>query len=154
VPCLRRLRLSSALGSGIGMTCSRTIRLVVLLLMLVGTAGCDQATKHIARSQLSGRGSLTLSGAFLLVGVCMPVLNPGLTRMATHRDPPSVGYYIAVTPIPVSILAASWLLNKKARAIRHGGEEPPRVPESTLERRLKWILAAVVIVLVAIAFLW
>jgi len=98
--------------------------------------------------------ALALFGAFLLVGVCMPVLNPGLTRIATHRDLPSVGYYIAVTPIPVSILVASWLMNKKARAIRQGGEEAPRVPESTLKRRLKWILAAVVIVLVAIAFLW
>jgi hypothetical protein len=54
--------------------------------------------------------------------------------MATHRDLPSVGYYIAATPIPVSILAASWLLNKKARTIRHGGEEPRRIPESTLRK--------------------
>ena|SRR5271165_3864669 len=98
--------------------------------------------------------ALALFGAFLLVGVYMPVLNPGLTRIATHRDLPSASYYIVVTPIPVSILVGSWLLNKKARAIRHEYEESPRVPESAWERRLKWILAAVVIVLVAIAFLW
>jgi signal peptidase II len=44
---------------------SRTFRLVALLLVLVGTAGCDQAAKHIARSQLSQLGSVTLPGAFL-----------------------------------------------------------------------------------------
>jgi H+/Cl- antiporter ClcA len=97
---------------------------------------------------------LALFGAFVLVGVYMPVLNPGLTRITTHRELPSVGYYILLTPIPVSILVASWFLNRKAQAMRRGHEGPPRVPESALERRLKWVVAAVVLVLVAIAFLW
>jgi hypothetical protein len=97
---------------------------------------------------------LALVGAFVLVGVYIPVLNPGLTRIETHRELPSVGYYIFMTPIPVSILVASWLLNKKALATRLENKEPPRAPESPWERRLKWIFAAVVIVLLAIAFLW
>ncbi len=97
---------------------------------------------------------LALFGAFVMVGVYMPVLNPGMTRITTHHKLPSVGYYIIMTPIPASILVASWFLNRKARAIRRACEESPRVPESALERRLKWVIAAVVVVLVAIAFLW
>jgi hypothetical protein len=97
---------------------------------------------------------LALVGAFIFVGVYMPVLNPGLTRIATHRALPSFGYYIFMTPIPVSILVGSWLFNKKARTMRVENKEPPRAPESPCERRLKWIFAAVVIVLVVIAFLW
>ena len=93
-------------------------------------------------------------GAFILVGVYMPILNPGLTKRETHRDLPSLGYYVVATPIPVSILVGAWFLNRKAQAMRRGYEEPSRVPESALERRLKWVVAVVVIVLLAIAFLW
>jgi heme/copper-type cytochrome/quinol oxidase subunit 2 len=93
-------------------------------------------------------------GAFLLVGVYMPLLNPEQTRIETHRELPSVGYYLVVTPIPLLILVASWHFNKKARATRQESEESARISESAWERRLKLILGAIVIVLVLIAFLW
>jgi len=34
-------------------------------------------------------------GAFLLVGVYMPLFNPEQTRIETHRELPSVGYYLS-----------------------------------------------------------
>jgi signal peptidase II len=75
---------------------SRTMRLVALFGMLVVTGGCDQATKHIARTQLGQLGSVTLPGsffefflaenpgAFLSLGASLPqpariVLTLGLT---------------------------------------------------------------------------
>jgi len=97
---------------------------------------------------------LAIFGAFLLVGAYMPLLNPAQTRIETHRELPSVGYYIVVTPIPLLILIASWHFNKKARVLRQESEQPAYVSELAWERRLKWILGAVVIVLVLIAFLW
>ena len=39
-------------------------RLAVLFLVLVGTVGCDQASKHIARAQLAQHGSVLLPGGF------------------------------------------------------------------------------------------
>jgi signal peptidase II len=44
---------------------SRTIRLVAISLVLVCTAGCDQATKHLARTELGQMGSVTLPGRFI-----------------------------------------------------------------------------------------
>jgi signal peptidase II len=44
---------------------SRTIRLVAISLVLVGTAGCDQATKHLARTELGHMGSITFPGRFI-----------------------------------------------------------------------------------------
>lgn len=59
-------------------------RLILLLIVLGGTVGCDQTTKHIARTKLNktdsvllmgGRGELRLaenSGAFLSLGASLP----------------------------------------------------------------------------------
>jgi signal peptidase II len=44
---------------------SRTIRLVAISLVLVATAGCDQATKHFARTELGPMGSVTFPGRFI-----------------------------------------------------------------------------------------
>jgi signal peptidase II len=44
---------------------SRAIRLLVISLVLICTAGCDQATKHFARAELSQRGPIMLPGRFL-----------------------------------------------------------------------------------------
>lgn len=47
------------------MSFSRTIRLSILLLVLGCTAGCDQTSKHLARSGLDHFGSVTLPGGFV-----------------------------------------------------------------------------------------
>ena len=63
---------------------ARIVRLVVVFAVLICTVGCDQATKHIARSTLSPTGSVrplssfiqfTLAenpGAFLSLGASLP----------------------------------------------------------------------------------
>ena len=43
----------------------RVIRWVAICLILLATAGCDQTTKHFARSQLSQFGSAALPGGFV-----------------------------------------------------------------------------------------
>ena len=57
-------------------------------------------------------------GAFLLIGLYMPLINPGLTKVETHRELPSVGYYILLTPIPLAVLSASWYFNRKAQRLK------------------------------------
>ena len=66
------------------MRLSRTFRFLALLLVLSCTAGCDQATKHLARSGLAQPGSTTFCGhsieltlaenpgAFLSLGASLP----------------------------------------------------------------------------------
>jgi signal peptidase II len=53
------------LGAEAPMIPSRTIRLVAISLVLVGTAGCDQATKQLARTELGQLGSVALPGRFI-----------------------------------------------------------------------------------------
>ena len=53
---------------------ARIIRLVAVVVVLVGTVGCDQATKHIARTSLSQTGSVTFPGAWLQFSLAE---NPG-----------------------------------------------------------------------------
>src|SRR5438552_9950556 len=44
---------------------SRALRLLAVLLVLLSTAGCDQATKHLARTELSQWRSSPLAGGFI-----------------------------------------------------------------------------------------
>jgi len=53
---------------------SRKIRLFILLLILGCAAGCDQTSKHLARSGLDHFGSVTLPGGF---GELRLAENPG-----------------------------------------------------------------------------
>jgi hypothetical protein len=97
---------------------------------------------------------LALLGAGILVGVYFPLLNPGMHKVETGRAGEPLSYYLALTPIPLLILIASWRFNKKARAIKQQSEQSLRVPQPAWQSRLKWILAAIVILVVLIAFLW
>jgi signal peptidase II len=53
---------------------SRTIRWLALLMVLTATAGCDQATKHLARSGLGEAGYASLPGGFVELALAE---NPG-----------------------------------------------------------------------------
>jgi signal peptidase II len=53
---------------------SRKIRLLILLVVLGCCAGCDQASKHLARSGLEHSGPVTLPGGF---GELRVAENPG-----------------------------------------------------------------------------
>jgi hypothetical protein len=92
---------------------------------------------------------LAIFGALLLVGVYMPIINPGLTRVETHEELPSIGYYIVGTPIPLGMLLASWYFNRKAQSLKR--EEKPKDAKSG---KLKWFLFGVVVLIVLYAFLW
>jgi signal peptidase II len=70
------------------MTPSRTIRFLAIFLVLASTVGCDQATKHFARTQLNQPGSTTAGrfvefilaenpGAFLSFGASLPEATRG-----------------------------------------------------------------------------
>jgi signal peptidase II len=41
------------------------MRLLAVILVLIVTAGCDQATKHLARAKLSGVDSISMAGGML-----------------------------------------------------------------------------------------
>ena len=56
-----------------------------------------------------------LSGAFLLVGVLLPVITPGL--FADKAGVP-VLYYVALLPVPLLILIAGWHYNRKAQRLK------------------------------------
>jgi len=47
------------------MNSSRTLRFLAALLVLLSTAGCDQATKHLARTELTPWRSTPLAGGFI-----------------------------------------------------------------------------------------
>ena len=47
------------------MTPARAIRLFLLSIILIGTVGCDQITKHLARLELGPAGSTQRGGRFL-----------------------------------------------------------------------------------------
>jgi len=47
------------------MTPSRTLRLLAVAMILISTAGCDQVTKHLARTQLNQFESAALPGGFV-----------------------------------------------------------------------------------------
>ena len=46
------------------MTLTRKLRLALLLAVLLGAVGCDQTSKHFARTELGQFGSVTLPGGF------------------------------------------------------------------------------------------
>src|SRR5437879_903267 len=92
---------------------------------------------------------LRLFGAFLLVGVYMPLINPGLTKVETHQELPSAGYYVVLTPIPLALLVGAWYFNRKAQQLKQENTSP-REKHS----KLKWALFAIVVFLVLYAFLW
>ena len=56
------------------MTTLSKLRLVILLLVLGSTVGCDQASKHFARTGLGPRGAVALPGGF---GELRLAENPG-----------------------------------------------------------------------------
>jgi hypothetical protein len=92
---------------------------------------------------------LAMFGALFLVSVYMPVINPGLTRVEMHKDLPSVGYYIVLTPIPLTMLLASWYCNRKAQQLKQEEKQP-----EGKHPKLKWILFGIVVLIFLYAFLW
>ena len=118
---------------------SRTIRLLAIPLVLVGTAGCDQATKHLARTELGQMGSISLpgrfieftlaenAGAFLSLGASLPetvraVLTVGLSLglaflLAYLIRAPKLGW---LTFLGLALIWAGGVSNLIDRFLRKG----------------------------------
>jgi signal peptidase II len=118
---------------------SRAIRLVVLLPVLVCTAGCDHVTKHIARTELGQRDSATLSGrfieftlaenpgAFLSVGAAFPQAVRSTLTVGVSAGLAFLLAYLVRTPrlrlisfLGLALIWAGGISNLIDRFVHHG----------------------------------
>jgi signal peptidase II len=84
------------------MNLSHKLRLVILLVVLGCTAGCDQTTKHIARRELGERGFIMLPGGF---GEFRLAENPGSFLSFGDSLPKSLRYSIFTIGIGVGLVS-------------------------------------------------
>ena len=121
------------------MTPSRAIRFLAIFLVLASTVGCDQATKHFARTQLSQSNStlpggfveLTLAenpGAFLSLGASLPEaargglltvgVSLGLSLLLAYLMHNSRLHWLAF--LGLALVWAGGISNLIDRFVRHG----------------------------------
>jgi signal peptidase II len=118
---------------------SRKLRLVGLCLVLLCTAGCDQATKHLARAQLGHTGSVMLPGrlieftlaenpgAFLSLGASLPQAARGALTFGAGLGLALLLGYLLRAPrlrgllfLGLALICAGGLSNLIDRFARHG----------------------------------
>jgi len=94
------------------MPVSTKSRLIVLMLILVCTVGCDQTSKHIARTELNHGGFITLPGGF---GEFRLAENPGsfLSLGTSLPDPLRLG--LLTVGVGVGLLALLGYLTRGAQ---------------------------------------
>jgi hypothetical protein len=89
-----------------------------------------------------------IAGAFVLVSGLMPFINPGFVDAnATGEYSPRMAFLVP-TLFSLPLLGISWHFNKKAQAIRRELERPEQAAETPTQRKLKWIICEIVILLV------
>ena len=93
-------------------------------------------------------------GAFVLVSGLMPFINPGFVDANATGDYSPRMTFLLPTLLSLPLMGISWHFNKKAQAIRRELESPIRATETPSQRKLKWILCGIVILVVLSAFLW
>jgi signal peptidase II len=113
--------------------------LFALFVVLVCTAGCDQATKHVARTVLSQTGSVALSGsfiqftlaenpgAFLSLGASLPTAVRGGLAVGLGVGLAFLLVYLVRTPslrwlwfLGLALVWAGGVSNLCDRVFRHG----------------------------------
>ncbi|MDQ6625681.1 MAG: signal peptidase II [Verrucomicrobiota bacterium] len=97
------------------MPTSRKSRLLMLLLILVCTVGCDQTSKHIARTELRQRGSVTLPGGF---GEFRLAENPGSFLSLGTSLPDSLRLWLLTVAVGLGLLALAAYLTRGAQLSR------------------------------------
>jgi signal peptidase II len=98
------------------MPISRKFRLVVLLLVLGCTVGCDQTSKHIARTELKHFASITLPGG---LGEFRLVENPGSFLGLCDSLPDSLRLALLTVGVGVGLLGLLAYLAGRARLNRY-----------------------------------
>jgi hypothetical protein len=66
---------------------------------------------------------MMIFGAFLIVAVYFPVINPGQYRLESHQETAPLSRYIIGTPISLLILGGAWHFNRKARRMKQDENE-------------------------------
>ena len=92
------------------MTTSRTLRLAILFLVLAGTVGCDQTTKHLARTRLGEGGSINLPGGF---GELRLANNPGSFLGLGSAFPPVLRRMLFTIGVGLAlVIGCAWLIDR------------------------------------------
>jgi signal peptidase II len=110
----RRLRLSSPISvlDWMRMSLSRRLRFGLLICLLVCTVGCDQTSKHVARSVLGHASSVSLPGGMVELRLAE---NPGsfLSLGALLSDPER--FAVFTLGVGSGLLALAAYLTSRAR---------------------------------------
>jgi signal peptidase II len=98
------------------MPLSRKLRLLILSLVLVCAAGCDQTSKHLARATLEHTGSIMLPGGF---GEFRLAENPGSFLSLGDSLPNSLRFAIHTVAVTAGLLGLFTYLILSNRLNRH-----------------------------------
>jgi len=87
---------------------SRAMRLLAVVIALIVTAGCDQATKHLARTKLTPADSITMAGGMVELTLAE---NPGafLSFGASLPEKARGGFFTFGVAAGLTVLLA-WLI--------------------------------------------
>ena len=97
---------------------------------------------------------LAIVGAVLLICGLMPFINPGFLEVNEDGEYSPRIIFLTGVLSSLPILGIAWCFNQRARMIKQGTKEVVMATETTLEKRIKWIVCGIVIVLAVTAFLW
>lgn len=92
------------------MTFTRKLRIGLLLLVLVGTVGCDQTTKYVARTTLGNDDRVALAGGW---GELRLVENPGAFLSLGATLPPSTRAALFTFGVAAGLLLLLFYLLKR-----------------------------------------
>jgi hypothetical protein len=94
-------------------------------------------------------------GVALFVSGLMPFINPELVDLQQTGEYSPRMLFLVPTLFSLPIFGVSWRLNTKAQGIRRELKvSAPAAKEAPWQLRLKWVIFAIVAILVLYAFLW